>query len=194
MPITESQPFSGSIHEIRKTILDNQYYGKQAVILYFGSIGERGTPEICEWHAQPPGKIDKYEKDLIKLIGKNFQKYPVIIGAIPPHAGTLFGFGSPLLEQSEVNAYRLATVNVQNMSIKKENTESPIILGCPLDITILFYELQNWQNAKTLEEFYDTQRNHKDVFAHIVNLFAHVKNPNKASKTAQEFIAQLHKK
>jgi len=186
MPITESQPFAGSIHEIRKTILDNKYFGKQAVILYFGNI-ERDTPEICEWHAQPPEKIDKYEKAFITIIKENFQEYQAIIGAVPPHAGSLFVFGSPVAGHSEVNPYKLATIDVESMTVKKEKPKFPVLFGCSLDLKIMNYELDRWCSAETLEEYYNAHRNATDITIRV-------KNPNKASKTAQEFIAQLYKR
>lgn len=178
--IFESQPFHGSVDEIRMLIQDNSYYGKQVVIIYFGSIGGRQHPERYQWKDQPESKKDHYETGLLSLARESFSKYPVIIAAMPPHAGTLFAFGSPLLNQSEVNTYKLATLDVTDMTVN-EPTLSPENSSCPLDYAIIAYELEMWNRAGTLDEYIGFHRDPRDVNAKVAN-------PNKVSSMLKKSI------
>jgi len=166
--ITKSLDFAATVAEIRTRRLENPFYGDQAVILYFGNICGRQDTKKYAWFTQPPEKKERYEEALISLIQKEFQEYPVIIGAIPPHAGSLYGFGSPLLGQSEVNPYRLATLEVNDMSVKKEVIDGPAIIGCPLDLEIMAYEMGLWRKVQTLHEYIETKRCHSDIIVRMV--------------------------
>jgi len=176
MPPLESLPFEGSVDDIRVRRIESETIpGGQVAVIYFNSIGGRGTPEVCEWSGQEPGKMDEYETQLLSLIQENFPDYPVVIAAVPPHAGRFFAFGNPLGQQFEVNPWELGTLNVSDMSVNKADSGMPRLIGCPLDLEVLVAETRLWLDADTLEDYANTPRDPSKIQANM-------NKPNKISE------------
>lgn len=168
--LLESLPFEGTVNAIIvKRVESEKFPGGQVIVIYFNSIGGRNKPE-CVWEGQPPEKMGQYEKQLLASVKANFQDYPVVIAAVPPHAATLFAFGSPLLKQSEVNIYRLAGLNVPDMSAQPASGQGPQLIGCPLDEAVIHNEYLLWQGipkdaASPLDLYAQKPRNPQTITA-----------------------------
>jgi len=175
MPPYVSPEFEGRTDDIRVSRIESDKIpGGQVVVIYFNSIGGRGKPEVFEWSGQEAGKMDEYEAKLLALIKEEFGDYPVVIASVPPHAGTLYAFGNPNAQQSEVNPYKLATLHVSDMSAKQESADMPALIGCPQDLEVLAAETRLWLKANTLEDYANASRDSNKIRAEM-------NKPNKVS-------------
>ena len=176
--------------EIRKAFFPTkQDFGIQYVVLHFASIEGRDDPCKCEWQAQSETKMDAYEQFLHEQIKQKLPTYPVIFGAIPPHAGTLFGFGLPVIGQNDNNIHRIAKLNVhevgteyqfgleevQQMPFFAIYTGAPMIqpqslVGCPLDLKVMNYELDRWlATGKDPQKWFNQWRDPSDILAKVIS-------------------------
>lgn len=128
----ESKGFDGSCAAIEVVHVENPLFeqlgGQQLFIFYNNIAGDNRGPEF-KWENYPAETRTIFKDNLISLVKKDFSDWAILVAALPPTGGALFGL-TPI-NRSENNLCKVATLKVPEMAVVPETM--PITIFCPMD-------------------------------------------------------------